>query len=171
MTATITLRNHLGSAVTNYVTGYARPPGTGGDRFPFSPQRRPVAMTAYAVTNIELTWAPSVGVTTGSCYFACRVYKTSAGSDTWFTNGVPAAFEIIIPPPPELLDVSFDRATVARGYQTITARVAVLNPSAATSTCYVTAFARPPGTAGDGYPSHRNDSRSPSTPARPTSST
>ncbi|MGD9874298.1 MAG: hypothetical protein AB7T27_08495 [Kiritimatiellia bacterium] len=152
MTATITLRNHLGSAVTNYVTGYARPPGTGGDGYLFSPERRPVAMTAYAVTNFDLTWVPSVGVTTGSCYFACRVYKTSTGNDTWFTNGIPAAFEIIDPRPPELLDVFFDRATVARGYQTITASIAVLNPGAATTTCYVTGFARPPGTAGDGYP-------------------
>ena len=152
ITARVAVLNSGAATTTCYVTGFARPPGAGGDGFPFSPERLEVTVNPGQTNIVDLTWAPDSGITTGACYFTCRLYKTDIGTDTWDTNGVPDAFVVVEPNALEVLDVSFDRATVARGYQTITARVAVLIFGAATTTCYVTGFARPPGAGGDGFP-------------------
>ena len=91
ITARVAVLNSGAATTTCYVTGFARPPGAGGDGFPFSPERLAVTVNPGQTNIVDLTWTPDSGITTGACYFTCRLYKTSSVP----TPGTPTAS----PPP------------------------------------------------------------------------
>ena len=148
ITAHIAVFNLGAMTTTCYVTGFGRPPGAGGDGFPFSPERQSVMVEPGETNIIDVTWSPTAGVATGACSFACRLYKTDSGTDTYDTNGIPSAFEVIEATDAGITAMACSPEQLELGIGTITASVTVVNMGVEAFTFYAAGLAQTQGAAG-----------------------
>lgn len=147
VTATISVRNPTGISLTYYVAGMTQRPGYAGYYY-FSPARYEVTLPPGGTTSVDVTWSPSSGTPKGVYDFHCKIYKTPIGNDTYQTADEAAAFELIDAEPPQLVGATLDPTQVARGSQTVTASVTVVNSDVFSQTCYVEGMAQRSGTTG-----------------------
>lgn len=146
ISATIKIQNTGNRSSTFYVCGSSQSPGS--EWYDWVPWPASITLAAGASGNVVLSWSPASGVQLGAYGFYSKVTRDSDGStvlnDNWRTSAFSVTDPIISA---EISNVSFNRAQIKRGVQSVTGNVTVKNIGDLTRTFYVWGSSRSPSAA------------------------
>jgi len=137
ITATVTLQNTGNQTWTFYVGGSSIKSGD-TTWYDWSPARASKSLTPGESGTVQLTWATPAGAPLGMYGFFSKAFKYSTGDEFVDDDWRDLVFEVIDPVNSgQITGISFNKSSVIRGVDTITATVTIRNTGDQSYTFYL----------------------------------